>query len=57
MFNVGSTYYERWVAEILDSLVYLMNEVGINAGWRFLKGSDDFFKTNNSFIMVAKNER
>jgi hypothetical protein len=45
------------VAEILDSLVYLMNEVGINAGWRFLKGSDDFFKTNNSFIMVAKNER
>lgn len=47
--HVNSTYYGGGVAEILDSLVYLMNEVGINAGWRQLKGSDDFFRTTKIF--------
>lgn len=47
--HVNSTYYGGGVAEILDSLVYLMNEVGIQAGWRLLKGSDDFFRITKLF--------
>lgn len=31
------------MAEILNSLVPLMNDVGIEAGWRILHGSPDFF--------------
>ncbi|MBU2220093.1 glycosyltransferase [Patescibacteria group bacterium] len=41
--HVNSTYYGGGVAEILDSLVFLMNKIGINAGWRLIKGSDEFF--------------
>jgi trehalose synthase len=47
--HINSTYYGGGVAEILDSLVYLMNEVGINAGWRLIKGSDDFFRITKLF--------
>lgn len=47
--HVNSTYYGGGVAEILDNLVYLMNEVGINAGWRLLKGSDGFFEITKFF--------
>lgn len=47
--HVNSTYYGGGVAEILDSLVYLMNEAGINAGWRLIKGSDEFFRTTKLF--------
>ena len=47
--HVNSTYYGGGVAEILDSLVYIMNEAGINAGWRLLKGSEEFFKTTKLF--------
>jgi trehalose synthase len=42
--HVNSTYYGGGVAEILDNLVYLMNEIGINAGWRLLKGTKSFFE-------------
>jgi len=47
--HINSTYYGGGVAEILDSLVLLMNDLGIKAGWRLLKGSEPFFKITKLF--------
>ena len=47
--HVNSTYQGGGVAEILYSLVGLMNEVGIEAGWRILHGSQDFFEITKKF--------
>ncbi len=47
--HVNSTYQGGGVAEILYSLVALMNDVGIDAGWRILHGSSDFFEITKQF--------
>ena len=41
--NINSTYYGGGVAELLSSMTLLMNTLGIQAGWRVLQGSPDFF--------------
>ena len=41
--QVNSTYQGGGVAEILHSLISLMNDVGVNTGWRILHGNADFF--------------
>jgi trehalose synthase len=41
--HLNSTYYGGGVAEILSSLVMLLNDLDIVTGWRLLKGSGDFF--------------
>jgi|TARA_Y100000294_G_scaffold160624_1_gene164408 trehalose synthase len=47
--HVNSTYYGGGVAEILNSLALLMNDVGIKTGWRLLKGHPDFFNITKKF--------
>ena len=47
--HVNATYQGGGVAEILYSLVMLMNDVGIDAGWRILHGSQEFFEITKSF--------
>ncbi len=47
--HVNSTYYGGGVAEILTGLVPLMNDVGIAAGWRMLRGTPDFFDITKKF--------
>jgi trehalose synthase len=47
--HVNSTFYGGGVAEILNSLTLLMNDVGIKTGWRLLKGSPDFFSVTKKF--------
>lgn len=47
--HVNSTFYGGGVAGILDSLVYLMNQVGIKSGWRLIKGTPPFFEITKSF--------
>ncbi len=42
--NISSTAVGGGVAEILNTLVFLMNDVGIDTGWRILLGSHSFFK-------------
>ena len=37
--HLNATYQGGGVAEILYSLVMLMNDVGVDAGWRILHGS------------------
>ena len=47
--HVNSTYMGGGVAEILYSLVMLMNDVGIDTGWRILHGTPAFFEITKSF--------
>lgn len=47
--HINATYQGGGVAEILYSLVLLMNDVGIDAGWRILHGSQEFFEITKSF--------
>jgi trehalose synthase len=49
LVHVNSTYYGGGVAEILSGLVPLMNDVGIAAGWRMLRGTPDFFDITKKF--------
>ncbi len=47
--QINSTYYGGGVAEILDTLVPLMNNAGIEADWRTLRGSPDLFTITKKF--------
>lgn len=49
ILHLNSTYQGGGVAEMLVSLVPLMNNVGINAGWRILHGHPDFFSITKTF--------
>ena len=49
IIHVNSTYQGGGVAEILHSLVLLMNDVGISTGWRILHGTPDFFNITKKF--------
>jgi trehalose synthase len=49
MVHVNSTAYGGGVAEILYSLVPLMNDAGLEAGWRVLVGSPEFFGVTKTF--------
>jgi len=49
ILHINSTYYGGGVAEILSALVPLMNDVGIAADWRMLRGSPDFFNITKKF--------
>lgn len=42
--HVNSTSYGGGVSEILHRLVPLMRNVGLDAEWKVIEGSDDFFK-------------
>lgn len=47
--HVNSTYQGGGVAEMLQSLIPLLNDVGLYTGWRILPGSADFFGITKSF--------
>lgn len=47
--HINSTNMGGGVAEILNSLVPLMNDVGLSAGWRVLHGNPDFFNITKKF--------
>jgi trehalose synthase len=46
---INSTYQGGGVAEMLNSLVVLFHELGLDYGWRILHGNPDFFKITKSF--------
>lgn len=45
ILNINSTSLGGGVAEILNSIIPLMNSIGVYAGWRVLHGNPDFFNT------------
>jgi trehalose synthase len=47
--HVNSTSFGGGVAEILHRLVPLMQDVGLKADWRLIKGSDEFFNVTKAF--------
>ncbi len=47
--HLNATYQGGGVAEILYPLVMLMNDVGVNTGWRILHGSQEFFEITKGF--------
>ena len=49
VLQINSTYYGGGVAEMLYTLVPLMNDVGVNADWRILRGTPDFFNITKEF--------
>jgi trehalose synthase len=49
VININSTYYGGGVAEILNTFVPLMNEAGVEADWRILRGTPDFFDITKKF--------
>ena len=57
ILHINSTYQGGGVAEILLSLVPLMNDVGINTGWRVLHGNPDFFAITKKFHNALQGER
>ena len=50
ILSINSTYQGGGVAEILNNLVPLMNDVGIDFGWRILHGAPDFFGVTKKFF-------
>ena len=49
IINLNSTYMGGGVAEILGSLVPLMNDIGIDTGWRIIRGNSDLFDITKKF--------
>ena len=47
--HINSTNEGGGVAEILNSLVPLMNDIGIETEWRVLHGTPDFFRLTKGF--------
>ncbi len=46
---INSTHQGGGVAEMLNSMVILFNQLGIDFGWRILQGSTDFFNVTKGF--------
>ncbi len=43
-FYLNSTFAGGGVAEILSHLIPMLNEIGVDAGWRILHGDSEFFE-------------
>ena len=55
--HINSTYQGGGVAEILNSLIILMNDVGITTDWRILHGDLDFFTITKKFHNALQGEK
>lgn len=53
---VNSTYQGGGVAEMLQRVVPLMNDVGLDTGWRVLSGPVDFFDITKKFHNALQGE-
>lgn len=49
VMHVNATYYGGGVAEMLQTLTPLMNNIGIDADWRIVPGPVDFFNITKQF--------
>ncbi len=49
ILHINSTYQGGGVAELLESMIPLMNDIGVDTGWRILHGNPDFFSITKKF--------
>ncbi|MFQ5846247.1 MAG: glycosyltransferase [Candidatus Methylomirabilales bacterium] len=49
LLNINSTRFGGGVAEMLNRLVPLLNELGVKATWEVIQGSDEFFAVTKAF--------
>jgi trehalose synthase len=56
VLHINSTYVGGGVAEMLSSLVPLMNDIGLGAGWRTLHGNTDFYGVTKKFHNALQGE-
>ncbi len=47
--NINSTYIGGGVAEILDHMVPLVNQLGVDMRWDVIQGNNDFFSVTKKF--------
>ncbi len=57
ILHINSTYQGGGVAEMLSSVVALMNDIGIDAGWRILHGNPDFFTITKKFHNALQGDK
>ncbi|OYD13762.1 glycosyl transferase family 1 [candidate division WOR-3 bacterium JGI_Cruoil_03_44_89] len=57
ILHINSTYQGGGVAEMLSSLVPVMNDAGIDTGWRILHGNPDFFTITKKFYNALQGGR
>ncbi len=57
MLHINSTYIGGGVAEILSSLVPLMNDVGLDAGWRTIHGNIDYYGVTKKFHNALQGQK
>jgi trehalose synthase len=48
VLNVNATAFGGGVAEILGTLIPLMNDIGLQADWQVIKGADEFFNVTKA---------
>lgn len=54
---INSAHQGGGVAELLNSIVILFNETGIDLGWRILHGTPDFFSVTKKFHNALQGAR
>ena len=47
--HINSTAYGGGVAEILNNIIILLNDIDVDTGWRVLSGPSDFFSVTKKF--------
>ncbi|MFH1016466.1 MAG: glycosyltransferase, partial [Chloroflexota bacterium] len=47
--NINSTFSGGGVAEILNRMVPLLNQLGVDTRWNIIKGDDEFFQVTKKF--------
>jgi len=56
ILHINSTCIGGGVAEILNSFIPLMNDIGVDAGWRLFHGNPDFFTITKKFHNALQGE-
>lgn len=57
ILHINSTYYGGGVAEILRNMTLLLNEIGVDVGWRAMIGSPDFFRVTKKFHNALQGDK
>ncbi len=57
LVHINSTFQGGGVAEILNSLIILLNDAGIKTDWRVLHGDFDFFTVTKKFHNALQGEK